>query len=229
MSFHDTTAAQNAVAIAALSLPLSDASATPPETTPKDLVDRLLALAALLALAPLLLGICLAVKLTSKGPALFRQKRWGQGGSIIHVYKFRSMRVEMEDQLCVKQTAKNDPRVTRVGRFLRKTSLDELPQLVNVLRGEMSLVGPRPHALGMTVEGQPNAVAAPGYFGRYAVKPGITGLAQVKGYRGPADTVDHLKQRVRWDLEYIKTRTMLLDLKIMARTVGLVLNDSNAR
>jgi lipopolysaccharide/colanic/teichoic acid biosynthesis glycosyltransferase len=196
----------------------------------KACVDFFVVAILLIILLPLLALISLAVKLSSPGPVLFKQRRWGLGGSIIiWVYKFRSMRVECADALAARQTAVNDERVTPVGRFIRKTSLDELPQLLNVLRGEMSLVGPRPHALGMTVEGRPNVDAVPAYFQRYRVKPGITGLAQIKGYRGPADTIEHLSGRVRLDLEYIERRSFWLDLQILVLTGLKVLNDTNAR
>jgi lipopolysaccharide/colanic/teichoic acid biosynthesis glycosyltransferase len=225
MSFHNPTMFD----VAALS---ADAPRLPRPSVrdiAKDVLDRAIAFSALVAAAPAILGIAAAIKATSKGPVLFKQKRRGRDGEIIEVFKFRSMRADMEDQLCLQQTQRNDPRVTRVGDFLRRTSLDELPQLLNVLRGDMSLVGPRPHALNMTVEGLPNMLAVQGYTGRYAVKPGITGLAQVNGYRGPADTIEHLERRVHWDLEYIASRTLLLDLQIMLRTATLVLRDPNAR
>jgi len=194
----------------------------------KDVFDFFGALFLILALAPVLLAVALAVKLSSPGPVLFAQQRWGVNGTRIRVFKFRSMRVECEDQLARRQTEKNDPRVTRVGHVIRRTSLDELPQLFNVLRGEMSLVGPRPHALGMTVEGRPNAEVVPSYFQRYRAKPGITGLAQIKGYRGPANTAEHLAQRVRYDLEYFEDRSLLLDLRILFQTISKVVHDPSA-
>jgi lipopolysaccharide/colanic/teichoic acid biosynthesis glycosyltransferase len=197
-------------------------------TFSKDVFDFVLALGLLVALAPVLLIVAAAVKLSSPGPVLFSQERWGLNGTRIRVFKFRSMRVECSDALARRQTERNDPRVTRIGRFIRRTSLDELPQLLNVLRGDMSLVGPRPHALGMTVEGRPNAEVVPTYFRRYRAKPGITGLAQVKGYRGPADTTEHLTQRVRYDLEYIGSRSMLLDLRILMQTAAKVAHDPSA-
>ncbi|MCB4821356.1 sugar transferase [Roseicella aerolata] len=197
--------------------------------TPKDVFDFLLGLVLLVLLSPVLLAVAAAVKLSSAGPVLFVQDRWGQNGSVIRVFKFRTMRVECEDRLAARQTERNDPRVTPVGHVLRRTSLDELPQLLNVVRGEMSLVGPRPHALGMTVEGRPNAEAVPAYFQRYRAKPGITGLAQIKGYRGPADTIEHLAQRVRYDIEYIASSSLLLDLCILAKTGFKMLHDPSAR
>lgn len=195
----------------------------------KDAFDLLLASALLLVFAPVLLVFAAAVKLSSPGPVLFAQDRWGLNGSVIRVFKFRTMRVECEDRLAERQTERNDPRVTRVGRVLRRTSLDELPQLLNVVRGEMSLVGPRPHALGMRVGGRPNTEVVPAYFQRYRAKPGMTGLAQIKGYRGPADTAEHLAERVRYDLEYIAKRSLLLDLRILARTALKIAHDPNAR
>jgi lipopolysaccharide/colanic/teichoic acid biosynthesis glycosyltransferase len=197
--------------------------------TPKDVFDVVLGSLLLVVLSPVLFAVAIAVKLSSPGPVLFVQQRWGVNGSIIHVFKFRTMRVECEDRVAARQTERNDPRVTRVGHILRKTSLDEPPQLLNVVLGEMSLVGPRPHALGMTVEGRPNAEAVPGYFQRYRAKPGITGLAQVKGYRGPADTTEHLAQRVRYDMDYIANSSLLLDLRILAQTGLKILHDPSAR
>jgi lipopolysaccharide/colanic/teichoic acid biosynthesis glycosyltransferase len=195
----------------------------------KDVFDLALALFLLVVFAPALLAISVAVKLSSPGPAFFVQERWGLNCSIIRVFKFRTMRAECEDRRAAQQTERNDRRVTRVGHVLRRTSLDELPQLLNVVRGEMSLVGPRPHALGMTIEGRPNAEVVPAYFQRYSAKPGITGLAQVKGYRGPVDTAEHLAQRVRYDLEYIANRSLLLDLRILTQTALKVAHDPSAR
>jgi len=182
----------------------------------------------LVFLLPLLMLIAVSVKLGSGGPVLFRQKRWGLDGSVIGVYKFRTMYADREDQMCQRQTTRGDARVTPVGRFLRRTSLDELPQLLNVLKGEMSLVGPRPHALGMTVNGQPNAEIVPTYFDRYRVKPGITGWAQINGYRGAVDSAEHLAHRVNLDLHYIQNWSLWLDVKILFLTVFKVFSDRNA-
>ena len=167
---------------------------------------------------PIMLIVAAAVRLSGPGPVLFRQPRRGLNGRVIMVLKFRTLRADCEDPLCRRQVEDNDPRVTAIGAVLRHTSLDELPQLINVLKGDMSLVGPRPHAVGMTVEGRLNAETVANYTQRYAVKPGITGLAQVRGSRGRVDTAEQLHQRVCYDLEYINRRSVLLDLKILART-----------
>jgi lipopolysaccharide/colanic/teichoic acid biosynthesis glycosyltransferase len=201
----------------------------PSQKTVKRLFDAVLAAGLLIALAPLLLIIAATIRLTSRGPVLFKQPRWGHRASVFEVYKFRTMYADLGDRFCVQQTARHDLRVTPVGRFLRRTSLDELPQLINVFKGEMSLVGPRPHALGMTLEGRPNADAVPEYFQRYRVKPGLTGWAQVNGYRGPADTIDHLARRVSHDLHYIRNWSLRLDIQILIKTAFKVLNDHNAR
>jgi lipopolysaccharide/colanic/teichoic acid biosynthesis glycosyltransferase len=202
---------------------------TPDQQTAKRVFDAVLAAGLLFVFSPLLMLIAAAIRLTSPGPALFKQPRWGHHAVVFNVYKFRTMYTNCGDQLCRQQTAHQDPRVTPLGRFLRRTSLDELPQLLNVLKGDMSLVGPRPHALGMTVEGRPNADAVQDYFFRYRVKPGLTGWAQVNGYRGPADTIEHLAQRVSHDLAYIKNWSLLFDLQILIKTAFKVLNDRNAR
>jgi len=199
------------------------------QQTAKRVFDAVLAGVLLFLLCPLMMLIAAAVRLTSPGPALFKQPRRGHRAVVFNVYKFRTMYTNCGDKMCRQQTAHHDPRVTPLGRFLRRTSLDELPQLLNVLKGDMSLVGPRPHALGMTVEGLANADAVSNYFLRYRVKPGLTGLAQVNGYRGPADTIEHLKQRVSHDLSYIKSWSFLLDFQILIKTAFIVLNDRNAR
>jgi lipopolysaccharide/colanic/teichoic acid biosynthesis glycosyltransferase len=159
--------------------------------------------------------VAVAVWISSPGPVLFRQPRRGLDGAVITVLKFRTLRADCEDRLGTRQVENDDPRLTRIGAVLRRTSLDELPQLVNVLRGDMSLVGPRPHAVGMTVGGRPNAELLADYMQRYAVKPGITGLAQVNGHRGRVDTAEQLRSRLDYDLRYIQHCSLLLDLRIL--------------
>jgi putative colanic acid biosynthesis UDP-glucose lipid carrier transferase len=178
----------------------------------------------LLLLSPLMLGIALAIKLTSRGPVLFTQRRYGLNGEEILVYKFRSMTV-CEDGPVVTQASKQDSRVTRLGRFLRKTSLDELPQLLNVLEGKMSVVGPRPHAVA---HNELYRKLIHGYMIRHKVRPGITGLAQVNGFRGETETVEKMRQRVKYDLEYLSSWSPWLDLKIILKTALVILRDPNA-
>ena len=187
----------------------------------KRAMDVALAGFGLVALSPLLLLIAAAVRLTSRGPALFRQRRYGLDGEEILVYKFRSMRV-LEDGAVVTQARKGDPRVTRVGAFLRKTSLDELPQLLNVLEGKMSLVGPRPHAIA---HNELYRKLINGYMIRHKVRPGITGLAQINGLRGETETLEKMSERVRYDLEYLRHWSPRLDIKILFKTIGVVLKD----
>lgn len=170
---------------------------------------------ALVALIPVFLMIAVAIKLTSKGPILFRQDRYGLDGKKIGVYKFRSMKV-LENSDIVTQATKNDPRVTPVGAFLRKTSLDELPQFVNVLKGQMSVVGPRPHAVAHN-EHYRNKVAF--YMLRHKVKPGITGWAQINGWRGETDTLEKMQKRVEFDLAYIRNWSLWWDIQIIVKTV----------
>ncbi|MCC6631137.1 MAG: undecaprenyl-phosphate glucose phosphotransferase [Gammaproteobacteria bacterium] len=181
-------------------------------------------LLALLVSWPLLLAIGGAIKLTSPGPALFRQRRYGLHGEEFHVYKFRTMRV-CEDGSKVTQATRNDSRVTRLGAFLRRTSLDELPQIVNVLQGRMSLVGPRPHAVA---HNEQYRTLIDGYMFRHKVRPGITGWAQVNGQRGETETVDIMQARVDLDLEYLRNWSLWLDLRILLRTVGLLFGDAKA-
>ncbi|MBF7690065.1 MULTISPECIES: exopolysaccharide biosynthesis polyprenyl glycosylphosphotransferase [Acinetobacter] len=169
----------------------------------------------ILLISPLLFIIAIAVKTTSSGPILFKQKRHGLHGQIIEVWKFRSMSV-MENGDTVVQAKKNDSRVTKVGGFLRKTSLDELPQFFNVLFGTMSIVGPRPHAIS---HNEYYETCIPDYMLRHMVKPGITGLAQMKGWRGETDTLDKMQQRVNCDLEYIQTWSLWLDIKLIFLTI----------
>jgi putative colanic acid biosynthesis UDP-glucose lipid carrier transferase len=177
--------------------------------------DIVFSVVALLLIAIPLVVIALCVKLTSKGPVLFKQRRFGLEGEEITVWKFRSMKV-MEDGEAVTQATKNDPRVTKLGAFLRKTSLDELPQFFNVLQGRMSVVGPRPHAVA---HNELYRTKIQGYMLRHKVKPGITGLAQIKGYRGETDTLDKMEGRVKYDLEYIRHWSLFLDVKIIMLTV----------
>ncbi len=194
----------------------------------KTIEDRGLAALGLLALSPLLALIALAVKLDSRGPVLFRQQRYGFNNEAIGVYKFRSMYVDQCDASASKLVTKGDPRVTRVGAFLRKTSLDELPQLINVLKGELSLVGPRPHAMQAKADGRIYDQVVEGYFARHKVKPGITGWAQVNGWRGETDTVEKIEQRVAHDIHYIENWSMWLDLRILLMTPLALVTTKNA-
>jgi len=178
--------------------------------------------------SPVMLIVALAIKLESRGPALFRQQRLGFNGRKFEVLKFRSMYQDQTDHNAARQTTRGDRRVTWVGRFIRKTSVDELPQLFNVLAGDMSIVGPRPHALKTTAEGQELDQAVSEYAARHRVLPGITGLAQVNGLRGELDSIEKLKDRVRYDIEYIENWSLLLDFEIVLRTVGLVVHDPRA-
>jgi putative colanic acid biosysnthesis UDP-glucose lipid carrier transferase len=190
----------------------------------KRISDVVLAVVILLLISPLLLAIMIGVKMSSPGPAIFRQKRNGLDGGEITVYKFRSMRA-MDNGPVVAQATKDDPRITPFGAFLRKTSLDELPQFFNVLQGRMSIVGPRPHAVAHN-ELYRELISA--YMVRHKVKPGITGWAQVNGLRGETETVDKMKARVEYDLEYLRNWSLGLDLQIIVRTVRVLFFDRNA-
>ena len=185
--------------------------------------DIVLAAAILALISPLMLAIALAVKLGSPGQVLFKQRRYGLDGREI-VYKFRSMTC-VEDGAQLRQAQRADPRVTPLGAFLRKYSLDELPQFINVLQGRMSVVGPRPHAVA---HNEMYRKLIRGYMVRHKVRPGITGLAQVNGLRGETDTLDKMRARVECDLAYLRNWSLLLDLKIVAKTVGVVLRTQNA-
>ena len=192
----------------------------------KGFEDRMLAGLILLLISPLLLLIALAIKLDSRGPVLFRQKRYGFNNEVIEVLKFRSMytdRCSKENH--VPQATKHDPRVTSVGRFIRRTSLDELPQFINVLTGNMSIVGPRPHAVA---HNEQYAGVIDQYLARHRVKPGITGWAQVNGLRGETETLEKMEQRVRYDLYYIDNWSLLFDLRIIFRTLFVGFSDPNA-
>ena len=185
--------------------------------------DIVLSSLALLALSPFMLLVALAIKLDSPGPVFFRQKRYGYNNRLIEVFKFRSMHQHQADATAEQQTTRGDARITRVGRFIRKTSLDELPQLFNVVAGSMSMVGPRPHATATKAAGILFEQAVKEYTSRHRVKPGITGLAQINGYRGEPDTVEKTEKRVEFDLEYIENWSVWFDLYILMRTVPAVL------
>ncbi|ARN81490.1 hypothetical protein B1812_10865 [Methylocystis bryophila] len=190
--------------------------------------DIAIAAVVLTLLLPLLLAVALMIKYDSEGPVFFRQRRVGLNGSIFEILKFRTMYMHQTDPDATRQTGKGDPRVTRIGRFLRRTSLDELPQFINVLQGTMSIVGPRPHALQTKTEGKSLEELVEHYAARHRVKPGITGLAQVHGLRGELDKVEKLRRRVDYDIEYIDKWSIWLDLKIILKTLPLVFYDKSA-
>jgi putative colanic acid biosynthesis UDP-glucose lipid carrier transferase len=190
----------------------------------KRVEDLLLGALILILISPLLFVIALAVKVTSLGPVLFKQRRYGLNGQVIEVWKFRSMCV-LEDGPSVRQATKNDPRITPLGAFLRKTSLDELPQFINVLQGQMSIVGPRPHAVA---HNEQYRKLIHGYMLRHKVKPGITGWAQVNGWRGETDLPHKMEMRVQYDLEYINNWSLWFDLKIIWKTVFGGMRGKNA-
>jgi putative colanic acid biosynthesis UDP-glucose lipid carrier transferase len=182
----------------------------------KVIEDYILATLILILISPIMLGIAIAVKYTSKGPVLFKQRRHGWNGEEITVYKFRSMTVHQESSGSITQATKNDSRFTPIGQFLRRTSLDELPQFINVLQGRMSVVGPRPHAVQ---HNDHYKELIPRYMLRHKMKPGITGWAQVNGLRGETDTLDKMQARVDYDLHYLEHWSLLLDLRIVIGTV----------
>jgi len=195
----------------------------------KWLFDKIVGTALLILLAPVLIAAAIAVKLDSKGPILFRQKRYGFNNELIEVFKFRSMYVEATDAGAAKLVTKDDPRVTRGGRLIRKTSIDELPQLLNVVfKGNLSLVGPRPHALHAKAENRLYDQVVDGYFARHKVKPGITGWAQINGWRGETDTSEKIQRRVEHDLYYIENWSVFFDLYILATTPLALLKSENA-
>ena len=187
--------------------------------TAKRAVDIAASGASLVALAPVLLMIAAAIKLESRGPALFRQHRTGLNGQLFGILKFRSMYTDLGDPTGVAQTVDDDRRITRTGRLLRRTNLDELPQLWNVLVGDMSLVGPRPHVPGMLAAGKPYEELVEGYEHRHMMRPGLTGLAQCRGLRGPTHNRWKAIRRIACDIEYVKNFSLLLDAKIIVRTI----------
>ena len=201
---------------------LSESSLSGQKSYNKKLLDYGLSISTLVLLSPLLLLTAIIIKLTSPGPILFKQKRHGWRGEEFNVWKFRSMRLHKESEGKVTQATKNDPRVTKVGCFIRKTSIDELPQLFNVLNGTMSLVGPRPHPVE---KNQYYSAKIEDYMARHNIKPGLTGLAQVNGCRGETKTVDEMRRRVEYDLEYINNWSNKLDIKIIIKTIFVLFSD----
>ncbi|MEL6421085.1 MAG: undecaprenyl-phosphate glucose phosphotransferase [Pseudomonadota bacterium] len=194
----------------------------------KSVFDKVIAAGAIVALSPLMLATAVAIKATSKGPIIFRQKRYGFNNEMVEVFKFRSMYTDMSDADAAKLVTREDPRVTRVGRFIRKTSIDELPQLFNVMTGQLSLVGPRPHAVQAKAADELYHDVVDGYFARHKVKPGITGWAQINGWRGETDTREKIEKRVEHDLYYIENWSILFDLYILAKTPFSLLGNKNA-
>jgi lipopolysaccharide/colanic/teichoic acid biosynthesis glycosyltransferase len=196
----------------------------------KDVQDRIIAGVLLLLVLPVMLLIVIAIKISDPGPVLFRQKRLGYGGKTFDIIKFRSMLTDVDpfNRQTLKLASRNDDRIFPVGRILRKTSLDELPQLLNVLKGDMWVVGPRPHSPLARAGGVFYAEAVREYRARYRIKPGITGWAQVSGWRGPTDTLEQLSKRVEHDLYYIENLSVLFDARIMLKTLLCVFGDRNA-
>lgn len=190
--------------------------------------DKVIATLALVALSPMFAVTALAIKLESKGPVFFKQKRYGFNNELIEIYKFRSMYTDQCDRDAAKLVTKGDPRVTGVGRFIRKSSIDELPQLLNVLKGDLSLVGPRPHALSAKAGTELYDRVVDDYFARHKVKPGITGWAQINGWRGETDTPHKIQQRVSHDLYYIENWSVLFDLYILLKTPLALFKTDNA-
>jgi Undecaprenyl-phosphate glucose phosphotransferase len=190
--------------------------------------DLVVGLLLLVLLSPVLLAVAAAIKLDSRGPVLFRQKRYGFNNRIVDVLKFRSLKHEHSDPLARRPVTRDDDRVTRVGRFIRRTSLDELPQLVNVVRGDLSLVGPRPHAVGAHTQERLFESLVDGYFARHRVKPGVTGWAQINGWRGEIDAPEKILKRVEYDLQYIENWSIMFDLWILLRTPFALLKGENA-
>ena len=209
-------------------LALMDRPLTDWDRVIKNVEDRVVGTALFVLAAPVMALVALAIRLESKGPVLFKQRRFGFNNELIEVYKFRSMYVDKTDATASKLVTRDDPRVTRVGRFIRRTSLDELPQLINVLKGEMSLVGPRPHATEAKASSDLYQTVVDGYCARHRVKPGVTGWAQINGWRGETDTHEKIQRRVEADLHYIDNWSLLFDLYIIAATPIALLTGKNA-
>jgi Undecaprenyl-phosphate glucose phosphotransferase len=198
------------------------------DSVAKRMFDIFFSLLGIVLLSPLMLAAAVAIKLDSKGPVLFKQKRHGFNNEVIEVYKFRSMYTEQADPTAIRPVTKGDPRVTRVGRFIRKTSIDELPQFFNALVGSLSLVGPRPHAIAAQSHNLLYNEVVDGYFARHRVKPGVTGWAQINGWRGEMDTDEKIRMRTEYDLYYIENWSLWFDLKILFLTPIRLLNTENA-
>lgn len=195
------------------------------EFAAKRAVDMLISLIALVTLLPLFVLICAIIRAESRGSPLFSQIRWGKDGRKIKIYKFRSMFTDRGDVSGVAQTTRNDPRITRVGRFIRKSNIDELPQLINVLKGDMSLVGPRCHAVGMLAAGVTYEELVPDYHQRHSMRPGLTGLAQMRGLRGPTDRASKARARIACDLYYVANFSIWLDVYIILQTIRMELTN----
>lgn len=198
------------------------------DSVAKRAFDIFFSILGIIALSPFMLITAIAIKLDSKGPVLFKQKRHGFNNEVIEVLKFRSMYADQSDPTAKKMVTKGDPRVTRVGRFIRKTSIDEFPQFFNALRGDLSLIGPRPHAVYAQTRDRMFNDVVEGYFARHRVKPGVTGWAQINGWRGEIDSDDKIKMRTEYDLYYIENWSLWFDLKILFLTPLKLLNTENA-
>jgi Undecaprenyl-phosphate glucose phosphotransferase len=198
------------------------------DSVAKRAFDVVFSLVGIILLSPVMIATAIAIKLDSKGPVLFKQKRHGFNNEIIDVYKFRSMYTDQADPTAIRPVSKGDPRVTRVGRFIRKTSIDELPQFFNALFGSLSLVGPRPHAVAAQSHNLLYNEVVDGYFARHRVKPGVTGWAQINGWRGEMDTDEKIKMRTEYDLHYIENWSLWFDLEILFLTPIRLLNTENA-
>jgi polysaccharide biosynthesis protein PslA len=194
----------------------------------KRTIDIALASAALMLLSPIMAAAIVAIKIESPGPILFKQQRFGYNNVVFRIWKFRSMYIDHGDPAGATRTVRNDPRVTRMGYWLRRTSVDELPQLCNILRGEMSCVGPRAHPVAMRVCGKPYGEVVDNYADRHQIWPGMTGLAQVNGLRGEVDCIEKAKLRTGYDLKYIENWSLMLDMKIMVQTIFILFRDKNA-